>query len=269
MILFISITYKFSSNINYDFRWGEIYKYFFYFEDGLKIGLILKGVIYTIKLSILILIFSTLIGILIGIIMGIFKGVIVELCQIYVSFMRNVPPIIVMFIAYFFVGNSLGKIINISSIFASPYFSKLLTTLFVPEQIFVPFFSAAIGLALYEAAYISEIIRGGINGIENSQRDAGLALGLTKFQLYRYIILPQAFEKTVPALLGQFVSIVKNTAIASVVAIPELTFQAMEVLASSRLIIEIWLTILILYIIINLFISYTIEKLNIKLQKKI
>ncbi len=255
-------------NLDYSFNWHDLYKYLVYYDGGLKIGLITKGVIYTLKLSIFVLTCSMLIGSIFGIVMATSKGYFKELLHLFVNFMRNIPPIVVMFIFYFFIGNSITKLVNVDWLITQPLFQQITSILLAPEQILIPFISASIGLAIYESAYISEIIRGGINGVDKGQFDAGSALGLTKTQTYTHIVFPQAFEKTLPALLGQFVSIVKNTAIASVVAIPELTFQSMEVLASTRLIIEIWVAILLIYLLINLFITQIAKTTEIRIRKK-
>ncbi|WP_428097690.1 amino acid ABC transporter permease [Calditerrivibrio sp.] len=259
---------KISTEIDYQFNWNDLVKFFFYYDDRLKIGLITNGIIYTVKISIFVLILSFITGLITGFIISSTKGVIKELFKLYIVVLRNIPPLIVMFIFYFFIGSSFAKVLNLDTIFSNRLFALILTAIFTPEQIFVPFISAAMGLAFYESAYIAEIIRGGINGIEKGQIDAGTALGLNRIEVYLYIVVPQAIEKTLPSLIGQFVSIIKNTAIASVVAIPELTFQAMEILASSRLILEIWIIIFLIYLVINLFISYLASMVESRIRRK-
>lgn len=254
--------------IDYQFNWNDLLKFFFYYDDRLKVGLITKGVIYTVKISIFVLILSFITGLITGFIISSTKGVIKELFEVYVVVLRNIPPLIVMFIFYFFIGSSFTDVLNLETIFSNRLFASIITAIFTPEQIFIPFISAAIGLAFYESAYIAEIIRGGMNGIEKGQIDAGIALGLNRVQVYLYIVIPQAIEKTLPSLIGQFVSIIKNTAIASVVAIPELTFQAMEILASSRLILEIWITIFLIYMVMNLFVSYVASRVELRIRRK-
>ncbi|MGC8925475.1 MAG: amino acid ABC transporter permease [Calditerrivibrio sp.] len=266
--LFLFLIKKISTEIDYQFNWNDLVKFFFYYDDRLKIGLITNGIIYTVKISIFVLILSFITGLITGFIISSTKGVIKELFKLYMVVLRNIPPLIVMFIFYFFIGSSFAKVLNLDTIFSNRLFALILTAIFTPEQIFVPFISAAMGLAFYESAYIAEIIRGGINGIEKGQIDAGTALGLNRIEVYLYIVVPQAIEKTLPSLIGQFVSIIKNTAIASVVAIPELTFQAMEILASSRLILEIWIIIFLIYLVINLFISYLASMVESRIRRK-
>ncbi|MGB9730772.1 MULTISPECIES: amino acid ABC transporter permease [Calditerrivibrio] len=266
--VFLFLIKKISTEIDYQFNWNDLVKFFFYYDDRLKIGLITNGIIYTVKISIFVLILSFITGLITGFIISSTKGVIKELFKLYIVVLRNIPPLIVMFIFYFFIGSSFAKVLNLDTIFSNRLFALILTAIFTPEQIFVPFISAAMGLAFYESAYIAEIIRGGINGIEKGQIDAGTALGLNRIEVYLYIVVPQAIEKTLPSLIGQFVSIIKNTAIASVVAIPELTFQAMEILASSRLILEIWIIIFLIYLVINLFISYLASMVESRIRRK-
>jgi ABC-type amino acid transport system permease subunit len=97
-------------------------------------------------------------------------------------------------------------------------------------------------LAVYEGAYITEIIRAGIQSIDKGQWEASSGLGFTRAQQLRYIIFPQALRRIMPPLAGQFISTIKDSAIVSVISIQELTFQGMELMAATFLTFEIWIT---------------------------
>jgi polar amino acid transport system permease protein len=83
-------------------------------------------------------------------------------------------------------------------------------------------------LTLFEGAYISEIMRGGIEGVGRSQIESARAIGLTRTQTYRYVIVPQAFRQTMPALVGQLVSLIKDSSLLSVIGINEATQSAQQ-----------------------------------------
>jgi polar amino acid transport system permease protein len=142
-----------------------------------------------------------------------------------------------------------------------------LSMLFVPPSQFSAFLSALITLALYEGAYITEIIRAGIQSIEKGQWEASSALGLSWWQQMHYIILPQATQRILPALAGQFISTIKDSAIVSVISIQELTFQGMELMAATYLTFEVWITITLLYFILTFMCSLIVERFEVHLQK--
>ncbi len=114
-------------------------------------------------------------------------------------------------------------------------------------------------MAIYEGAYISEIVRGGINGVSKGQWEAAWSMGLSQAQTFRLVVLPQAFRRTAFPLAGQFISTIKDSAIVSVISVQELTFQGMELMAATFLTFEIWITITLLYFLLTFSLSRTIS----------
>jgi polar amino acid transport system permease protein len=113
------------------------------------------------------------------------------------------------------------------------------------------FVSAVITVSIIEGAYITEIVRAGVQSIERSQREAAAALGLTRWQRMRHVILPQAIQRILPPLGGQFISTIKDSAIVSVISIQELTFRGMELMSATYLTFETWITITGLYFVLT------------------
>ena len=104
-------------------------------------------------------------------------------------------------------------------------------------------------MALYEGAYITEIVRAGIQSVERGQWEASYALGLSWWQQMRYVILPQAIQRIIPPLAGQFISTIKDSAIVSVISIQELTYQGMQLMAATYLTFEVWTTVALMYLV--------------------
>ena len=136
-----------------------------------------------------------------------------------------------------------------------------------PSRMVSAFIPAVFTLAIFEGAYITEIVRAGIQSIEKGQWESSYALGFSRRQQLRYIILPQAVRRILPPLAGQFISTIKDSAIVSVISIQELTFQGMELMSSTYLTFEIWITITALYMILALLLSLAVERLEMHMGK--
>ncbi len=136
-----------------------------------------------------------------------------------------------------------------------------------PDQINA-FISAVIALGIYEGAYVSEIVRGGIISIPTGQWEASMSIGLSRQKTFLIVILPQAFRKVAFPLAGQFISTIKDSAIVSVISIQELTFQGMELMSATFLTFEIWITITLLYFILTFSLSSSVAFLEKKYALK-
>jgi len=123
-------------------------------------------------------------------------------------------------------------------------------------------------LALYEGAYITEIIRAGIQSIERGQWEASSALGFTSWQRMRHVIFPQATIRILPPLAGQVISTIKDSAIVSVISIQELTFQGMELMSATYLTFEVWITITLMYFLVTFTCSLAVRRLELTLQRR-
>ena len=171
----------------------------------------------------------------------------------YVELVRNTPPLVLVFIFDFFLGNQITTLLGISEAVdnAGPGARSAIRFLFADPARFPEFVSAVMTLALYEGAYITEIVRAGIQSVDKGQWEAAYSLGFSRYYQYRFIILPQAVRKILPALAGQFISAIKDSAIVSVISIQELTFQGLELMSSTYRTFEIWITITVLYFLLT------------------
>ena len=110
-------------------------------------------------------------------------------------------------------------------------------------------------LSLFSGAYISEIIRAGIESVGASQLESARAIGLTRAQTYRYVIFPQALRQTLPPLAGQFVSLIKDSSLLYIIGLSEFTWNAREVNSFTYSTLESYLPLAIGYLILTLPIS--------------
>lgn len=179
--------------------------------------------------------FSGIIGMVLGLITGLCRisrnATLRGLAITYIELIRGTPLLVQIFIFYFFI----GTVLNLDRIVAG------------------------IGaLSLFAGAYVAEIIRAGIQSIPKGQTEAARSLGMSATQNMIYIILPQAFKRTLPPLAGQFISLIKDSSLVSVIAITDLTKSGREVITSTFATFEIWFTVAALYLVLTSVLSQVI-----------
>ena len=258
--------------IDYHWNWPAIPQFLLRFDaekGGWTVNLLLRGLLTTIRLSI----WGTVLAVLLGIIMGLCRVSRIVFLRLvstaYIEFNRNLPPIVLIFLFYYFVSTRLlGHLDVLGMVESLPAGSQFVVkTIFSPPELLVQFLSALVTLGFFEGAYIAEIIRAGIQSIEKEQWEAGRAIGLSQRQLLRLVIFPLTIRKILPPLAGQFVSTIKDSAIVSVISVQELTFQGMELMASTYLVFEIWITVTVLYMALTIPVSLSIQRLEAHIRR--
>jgi polar amino acid transport system permease protein len=268
----VYVVYQIKVKLNYNWQWGIIPQYLFRYdaESGKWVSnYLIHGLLTTLRLSF----WGTLLAIILGTVMGLLrvsKSLFHRMiARSYVELMRNLPPLVIIFIFYFFISDQIMPIIGLDDFLrsSSPATQRLFEVLFSPPQFASAFISALFTLAIFEGAYITEIVRAGIESVEKGQWEASHTLGLSKYHTMRHIILPQAMQRLLPALAGQFISLIKDSAIVSVISIQELSYQGTQLMASTYLTIEIWITITALYLVMTLTFSLGVGKLEAHMAK--
>ena len=264
--------YQVRVKLNYNWQWEIIPQYLFRYdeESGRWVSnYLIHGLLTTLRLSF----WGTLLATIFGTVMGLLrvsKSLFHRmLARSYVELMRNLPPLVIIFIFYFFISDQIMPILGIDDYLRSApeQTRRIFELLFAQPQFASAFISALFTLAIFEGAYITEIVRAGIESVEKGQWEASHALGLSKYHSMRHIILPQAMQRLLPALAGQFISLIKDSAIVSVISIQELSYQGTQLMASTYLTIEIWITITALYLVMTLTFSLGVSKLETYMAK--
>ena len=266
--------YRVSVGLHYKWNWGFLPQYFFRYDEEKGrwvMNLLMQGLNTTIWLSV----WSTLLAIILGTVLAFFrisKGLFQRLIgRTYLELIRNIPPLVLVFIFYFFAGEQIMPVLGVDDFARSlPESAQYYLSFFFAEPSrFSAFLSGMLTIALFEAAYIAEIIRSGIQAIQQGQWEASYALGLSWWQQMRYIILPQAIQRILPPLAGEFINTVKWTSIVSVISIQELTFQGLELMAATYRTFEVWITILAMYVVLTLFLSVCAARIETSVRKSI
>lgn len=267
------LLYRANAQVSYQWNWSVLPQYLYRFDEASGKwlpGLITQGVFTTLRLSL----WSTILAFVFGTGMGLLRTGRSRFGRMmgwgYVEIIRNIPVLVWIFIFYYFISDQLVRAIPVDDYLRNAPEAIQSTVSFLvagPSQISV-FLSGIVALAVYEGAYVTEIIRAGIQSVDKGQWEASSALGLSRLQQMRYVIFPQAFRTILPPLAGQFISTIKDSAIVSVISIQELTFQGMELMAATFMTFEVWITIMALYFLICLSCSLSIERLERFLKRK-
>ena len=168
---------------------------------------------------------------------------------IFIQLVRNIPPLVFVFIFYFFVSNQLIPLLGLESILREHNgdINAVQAFLFGPANLWENLASGVICIGLLSSAYIAEVIRAGLESIPKGQWEAADSLGLSALSKYRFVVGPQVLTAITPPLAGQAISLVKDTSIVSLISIQEMTFVGTEMANSSGLIFEIWLIVGFVY----------------------
>jgi polar amino acid transport system permease protein len=264
--------YRVQVFMEYEWDWSVIPQYFIRQDQSghWVSNLLLDGLITTVKLSLWAMVFAILFGTVMGIMRsgnGLFNRLI---SGSYVQLIRNLPPLVLVFIVYYFFSEQVLSALGIQeTILNGPeWVQSTIEFLFVKPVRFTSFLAALLTLALYEGAYITEIVRAGIQSIDEGQWEGAASLGLTPLQQFRLVILPQATQRILPSLAGQLISTIKDSAIVSVISIQELTFQGMELMSATFLTFEVWITVTLMYFMLTFSLSLLLKRLEDKLRIK-
>jgi len=221
-------------------------------ERGWVANLLLQGLLTTIRVSF----WAAIVAVIAGVVMGVARTSRALLPRLiagfYVETIRNIPPLVFIFIFYFFVTSQILPALGIEDWIRRQHPDTLawIALLFGPPQFAASVIAAIICLGLFEGAYVTEIVRAGIQSLPRGQWEASQALGLGRIATLRHVILPQAMARTVPPLTGQAVSLVKDSSIVSLVSIQDLAFLGNEVAATTNRVFETWILVAAFYFIV-------------------
>jgi polar amino acid transport system permease protein len=200
----------------------------------------LAGLHMTIKVSVLSIFFGTLMGVAGALAKTSRSRLLRALAFTYVEWIRNTPLLIQILFIYF----GLGVFFSLSPMVASVF-----------------------ALSFFSGAYITEIIRAGIQSIHKGQREAAFSLGMTEGQSMFLVVLPQAVRRILPPLAGQFITLVKDSSLISVIAVSDLTYVAKNIVTNTFRAFEVWLAIAVFYFVLSFALSWSVRSLEYRLAK--
>ena len=202
---------------------------------------IMHGAIVTVEVTAASLALSCVLGLLIGI--GRLtpqRRIVYGFCTAYLTFFRGTPLLVQLFLLFF----------------GLPQFGILLPA----------FVCGMLGLGLYSAAYVSEIVRGAIQSVDRGQMEAARSIGMSSGQAMRAIILPQAIVRMIPPLGNEFIALIKNSALVSLLTIDDLMHEGQKIISVSYRSLEVYLAIALVYLVLTQATNYALHRVERRLR---
>jgi len=232
-----------ADQMGYNWQWYRVPRYIVRFHDGgIEWGTLAEGLVQTGVIAAHAGVIAAGIGTLVAIarLSASFSGR--WLARIYLEVIRNTPLLVQIYIWYY-----------------------VLARVFPMDR----FWAGVAALACFEGAFISEILRAGIVSVPAGQWEAARTLGLSQFQTYRKVVLPQAIVSMTPPLISAGISLIKDSSIVSVIGLFELTTAGRDAISDSFLSFEIWLTVAGIYLVVTLTLSTLLNRLEQKLRRRL
>lgn len=220
--------------------------------DDTYLGWMFAGLKMTVTLSLSAWVIALLLGALVGVLRTVPNKVLSGFATAYVELFRNIPLLVQLFIWYFVLPELLPKAMGDAFKQSNPVFQM--------------FSASMLCLGLFTSARVAEQVRAGINSLPRGQKNAGLALGFTLPQTYRFVMLPMAFRLIVPPLTSEFLNIFKNSAVCSTIGLLELAAQGRQLVDYTAQPYESFIAVTVAYIFINVIVMTLMKKLEDKVR---
>lgn len=214
---------------------------------GIYLDWVLSGIKWTILVSVLGWVIAFTVGSVLGVLRTAERAILRAPATIYVELFRNVPLLVQMFIWYFVLPEIVPKALG----------DWMKTQMPMPE-----FWNAALCLGFYTASRVAEQVRSGIQSIPRGQTHAGLAMGLTRIQVYRHVLLPMGYRIVIPPLTSEFLTIFKNSSVALTIGVLELTAQARQISEYTFRTFEVFTVATVVYVLITLTVTLAMRALE-------
>ena len=198
---------------------------------------LLHGAIVTVEITAISLVLGCFLGLLVGLgRLDRSKRLVYGICTAYVTFIRGTPLLVQLFLLFF----------------GLPQFDILLPA----------FLCGVLGLGIYSGAYVSEIVRGAIQSIDKGQMEAARSLGMSSGKAMRTIILPQAIVRMIPPLGNEFIALIKNSALVSLLTIADLMHEGQKIISVSYRSLEVYIAVALVYLVLTSLTSMALQRIE-------
>jgi polar amino acid transport system permease protein len=241
--------------LDYRWSWSNVWPFVIRTDPATgewRPNIILQGLATTLRLAVYGILIAGLIGAVSGYMRAGRRLAPRLIAGAYVMIVRNIPPVVFVFVFAFFVASqvmpSLGVADRVRTL--SPTTQWWLSILLGDLRLIENFFIGLLCLSIFSGAYVAEIVRAGLQSVPRAQIEAGESIGLSRLDVQRFVVLPQALRNVLPPLAGQFIQLIKDSSLVSLVSIQELSFMAQDVQVATRRVFEVFLLIAAIYFVI-------------------
>ena len=239
----------------YRWDWSSVWPFVFRWDATLgrwTSNLLVDGLLTTLRLAVWGILIASLIGVVMGLARSSRHRVWRLLALSYVMLVRNIPPIVFVFVFVFFIAAQVMPALALGARVQtlSPALQALLSAAFGPAKLLDNFVLGLICLSVFSGAYVTEIVRAGLQSVPRAQIEASHSLGFSPLDTLRFVVLPQALRNVLPPLAGQFIQLIKDSSLVSLVSIQELSFAAQDVQVTTQRVFEVIVFVAAIYFLI-------------------
>ena len=263
------LTWRTGSVFRYQWDWSGIWPFILRFDaaSGRWVtNLLVDGLLTTLRLAFWGILLAGIIGTVMGLARVSEKLLFRLLGGAYVMLVRNIPPIVFVFVFVYFIASQIMPALALGDRVATlpQTWQTLLEWMFGPAKRMDNFILGLVCLAVFSGAYVTEIVRAGIQSVPLSQIEAGRSLGLSRLDILRFVVVPQALRNVLPPMAGQFIQLIKDSSLVSLVSIQELTFSAQDVQVTTQRVFEVFVFVAGVYFVI----CFTLSRLFAALERR-
>lgn len=251
----VFVVWRTNAVLDYRWNWSAVWPYVVKTDPQTSRwlpNLILEGLFTTIRLAVWGILLAGLIGAVMGMMRASGRLLPRLIAGTYVMVIRNIPPVVFVFVFVFFIASQIMPSLGIGDRVRAlgPTAQWWISILFGEPRLIENFIVGLLCLAIFSGAYVTEIVRAGLQSVPQAQIEAGESLGLSRGDVLRFVVFPQALRNVLPPLAGQFIQLIKDSSLVSLVSIQELSFMAQDVQVATQRVFEVLLFVAALYFLI-------------------
>ncbi|MEO7243231.1 MAG: amino acid ABC transporter permease [Variovorax sp.] len=255
LLAFAYLAWRVNVVFKYRWEWRSIWPFIARFDaaTGRWVpNILIEGLLTTLRLALWGILIAGVIGTLMGMARTSKRLFMRLLSGLYVMLVRNIPPVVFVFVFVFFIATQIMPKLALGDAVAgmSEAGQWWVHVFFGTPKLLDNFLLGLLCLSIFSGAYVTEIVRAGIASVPRSQIEAGESVGFSRLDVLRFIVLPQAWRNVLPPMAGQFIQLIKDSSLVSLVSIQELTFMAQDVQVTTQRVFEVFVFIGVVYFVI-------------------
>lgn len=263
------LLWRASAVFSYKWNWATVWPFIYRLDEasGKWVpNLLAEGLATTIRLALWGILLASIIGTVMGLARTSKRLFFRLIGSAYVMLIRNIPPVVFVFVFVYFIASQIMPAQAIGNRVAalSPTWQWWISLLFGTPKLIDNFLLGLVCLSVFSGAYVTEIVRAGLQSVARSQIEAGDSLGFSKWDVTRFVVLPQAMRNVLPPMAGQLIQLIKDSSLVSLVSIQELTFMAQDVQVTTQKVFEVFVFVGAIYFII----CFTLSRLFAALERR-